>query len=145
MTIREYIQNTINSIPESLIFYVVAGMCILEPVSSPVVIFTGLLLYYLKKPNFLDSNEIYVTQRTEMLKSIEEELEEETNSNDEIIYNDIVEPDIDNATTSDTSNNTTYNIIDNEPVIMVSNDSITDNINGSITNEDKSDNEKKTD
>ena len=106
-TITNYIQNTINFIPDDFIFYVVSGICILEPVVSPIAIFTGLLLCYLKRPNFLDANEIYVLQRENMLKSIEDELTEDTISDDEV----------DEETSSNL--NVTYDIIDNEPVINV--------------------------
>ena len=89
MSITEFVQEAINSIPEQTIFFIVAGLCLLEPVVSPLAVASGLLLCYLKKPNFLDENEIYSIRRDEMLNSIDSELEEElessTDSSDEVI------------------------------------------------------------
>lgn len=90
MSITNFMRETLNNISDQAIFFTVIGVCILEPIVAPIAVATGMLMCYLKTPNFLDENDILRLQREEYIYSIDEdiktELENSTDSNDEVIY-----------------------------------------------------------
>lgn len=47
-------QKLVNSIPDSTIFFVTIGGCMLYPISAPIFIFTAMMVSCCKSPNFLD-------------------------------------------------------------------------------------------
>lgn len=47
-------QQLVNSIPDTTIFFVTIGGCMLYPISAPIFIFTAMMVSCCKSPNFLD-------------------------------------------------------------------------------------------